>query len=86
MPPRQAACLLLLAAGADPDASSPIGSPLSIALRAAASSKADALRCSATESCGTTGRCGHKAKGWAGSSYGAPTESSTRSSPRGTRV
>ena len=73
VPPREAACLLLLAAGADPDASSPIGSPLSIALRAAASSKADALRLQRDrvlwyDSDGAA----QAAKGWAGSSYGAP--------------
>ena len=73
VPPREAACLLLLAAGADPDAASPIGSPLSIALRAAASSKADALRLQRDRVLWyDSDAAAQAAKGWAGSSYGAP--------------
>ena len=87
MPPREAACLLLLAAGADPDASSPIGSPLSIARAPPHPVKRTLCAYSATESSGTILMVRHKRRrAGPGVLMEPPTESSTRSSPRGTRV
>ena len=73
VPPREAATKLLLEAGADPDVLSAIGSPLSIALRAAAAARADALGCARDAAPWyDPGLAMNAAKGWAGASYGAP--------------